>query len=223
MFVNVLMVTGLLVAAAYFAMSEIALAGSRKLRLNRMLEKGDKRAKLVLGLKENPGSFFSVVQIGINAVAIMGGIVGEAAFTDAFAELLRPVLPPDMLASVSFTCSFVFVTVLFVIFADLIPKLVAMSKPEQMAVAMVRPMLFFITIFKPLVWVLSGISNFIMKMLGVSGKSNEKITNEDIVATVEAGVAAGLLDPMEQAAITNVMDLESRLVPAALTARDDIL
>ena len=223
MFVNVLMVTGLLVAAAYFAMSEIALAGSRKLRLNRMLEKGDKRAKLVLGLKENPGSFFSVVQIGINAVAIMGGIVGEAAFTDAFAELLRPVLPSDMLASVSFTCSFVFVTVLFVIFADLIPKLVAMSKPEQMAVAMVRPMLFFITIFKPLVWVLSGISNFIMKMLGVSGKSNEKITNEDIVATVEAGVAAGLLDPMEQAAITNVMDLESRLVPSAMTARDNIV
>ena len=58
MFANILSVTGLLIAAAYFAMSEIALAGSRKLRLNRMVEKGDKRAKLVLGLKENPGSFF---------------------------------------------------------------------------------------------------------------------------------------------------------------------
>ena len=62
LFINLMIITGLLIAAAYFAMSEIALAGSRKLRLTRLAEKGDKRAKMVLSLKENPGSFFSVVR-----------------------------------------------------------------------------------------------------------------------------------------------------------------
>lgn len=162
LFFNVLMIIALLIAAAYFAMSEIALAGSRKLRLTRMAEKGDKRAKLVLGLKENPGSFFSVVQIGINAVAILGGILGEAAFTGVFEELLRGFLPQEVLTSVSFACSFVLVTLLFVMFADLIPKRVAMSRPETIAVGMVRLMQLFILVFKPLVWVLTTMSGFIM-------------------------------------------------------------
>ena len=223
LFFNVLMIIALLIAAAYFAMSEIALAGSRKLRLTRMAEKGDKRAKLVLGLKENPGSFFSVVQIGINAVAILGGILGEAAFTGVFEELLRGFLPQEVLTSVSFACSFVLVTLLFVMFADLIPKRVAMSRPETIAVGMVRLMQLFILVFKPLVWVLTTMSGFIMRVCGLPTTSKEKITNEDIVATVEAGVAAGLLDPQEQNAITNVMDLESRLVPSAMTARDSIV
>ena len=193
-FVDVLLIILLLIAAAYFAMSEIALAGSRKLKLNRLAEKGDKRARQVLALKENPGSFFSVVQIGINAVAILGGIVGEAAFTGVFADLLKYVLPEEVLMSVSFACSFVLVTLLFVIFADLIPKRVAMSRPEKVAVKMVALMQLLILIFKPLVWMLSGISGFIMNLMGVPTKTNDKITNEDILATVEAGAAAGVID-----------------------------
>ncbi len=222
-FVDVSLIILLLIAAAYFAMSEIALAGSRKLKLNRLAEKGDKRARQVLALKENPGSFFSVVQIGINAVAILGGIVGEAAFTGVFADLLKYVLPEEALMSVSFACSFVLVTLLFVIFADLIPKRVAMSRPEKVAVKMVALMQLLILIFKPLVWMLSGISGFIMNLMGVPTKTNDKITNEDILATVEAGAAAGVIAPNEKSAITNVMDLESRLVPSAMTMRDFVV
>ncbi len=220
---NVIGIILLLIAAAYFAMSEIALAGSRKLRLVRLQEKGDLRAKMVLGLKDNPGAFFSVVQIGINAVAILGGIVGEAAFTEVFAEVLKWILPSEMVTSVAFACSFVLVTLLFVLFADLIPKRIAMSRPEAVALGMVRLMMFFIVVFKPLVWFLSGISSFIMKIFGVPTKANDKITNEDILATVEAGAAAGVIAPNEKSAITNVMDLESRLVPSAMTARDEVV
>lgn len=222
-FWNIVVIAALLVAAAWFAMSEIALAGSRKLKLIRMAENGDVRAKHVLGLKENPGNFFSVIQIGINAVAILGGIVGDAAFKDVFTILLGGIVPEAVLSSAAFVCSFVLVTFLFVIFADLVPKRVAMSKPEDIAVMTVRSMRMLIVILKPLVWILAGLSDFIMKLLGVSTKPSEKITNEDVVATVEAAVAAGVMDPAEKSAITNVMDLESRLVPSAMTARDCIV
>ena len=223
LFINLMIITGLLIAAAYFAMSEIALAGSRKLRLTRLAEKGDKRAKMVLSLKENPGSFFSVVQIGINAVAILGGIVGEAAFTRLFSDCFQGFVPPDALESVAFSAAFVTVTLLFIIFADLIPKRVAMTRPESTALGMVRLMQCFIIIFKPLVWLLTVTSGCIMKLLGIPTTTKEKITNEDIEATVEAGVAAGIIAPQEQTAITNVMDLESRLIPSAMTARDNIV
>ena len=223
LFINLMIITGLLIAAAYFAMSEIALAGSRKLRLTRLAEKGDKRAKMVLSLKENPGSFFSVVQIGINAVAILGGIVGEAAFTRLFSDWFQGFVPPDALESVAFSVAFVTVTLLFIIFADLIPKRVAMTRPESTALGMVRLMQCFIIIFKPLVWLLTVTSGCIMKLLGIPTTTKEKITNEDIEATVEAGVAAGIIAPQEQTAITNVMDLESRLIPSAMTARDNIV
>ena len=223
LFINLMIITGLLIAAAYFAMSEIALAGSRKLRLTRLAEKDDKRAKMVLSLKENPGSFFSVVQIGINAVAILGGIVGEAAFTRLFSDWFQGFVPPDALESVAFSAAFVTVTLLFIIFADLIPKRVAMTRPESTALGMVRLMQCFIIIFKPLVWLLTVTSGCIMKLLGIPTTTKEKITNEDIEATVEAGVAAGIIAPQEQTAITNVMDLESRLIPSAMTARDNIV
>ena len=223
LFINLMIITGLLIAAAYFAMSEIALAGSQKLRLTRLAEKGDKRAKMVLSLKENPGSFFSVVQIGINAVAILGGIVGEAVFTRLFSDWFQGFVPPDALESVAFSAAFVTVTLLFIIFADLIPKRVAMTRPESTALGMVRLMQCFIIIFKPLVWLLTVTSGCIMKLLGIPTTTKEKITNEDIEATVEAGVAAGIIAPQEQTAITIVMDLESRVIPSAMTARDNIV
>lgn len=213
----------LILAAAYFAIAEISLAGSRKVRLTQMAEAGNSSAQLVLNLQEKPGPFFSVIQIGINAVAILGGIVGESAFTEVFADLLKWVVPEEFLQSVSFMCSFVLVTMMFVIFADLIPKRIGLNRPEEISVKLIRSMLVLITVLKPLVWLLTGISNSIMRLFGLPTQNKYKITSEDIVATVDAGAAAGLLAPNEQAAIENVMDLESRLVPSAMTTRDYVV
>ena len=102
---KLLSIFALIVAAAYFAISEISLAGSRRVRLTQMAENGDKRAQEVINLQEKPGPFFSVIQIGINAVAILGGIVGEAAFTDVFAGLFKWFVPAQYLETTSFLCS----------------------------------------------------------------------------------------------------------------------
>lgn len=213
----------LILAAAYFAISEISLAGSRRVRLTQMAEAGDSRAQEVLNLQEKPGPFFSVIQIGINAVAILGGIVGEPAFKGIFNSLLEPILPQQYLDTTSFVCSFVVVTILFIIFADLIPKRIGMSKPEEISVRLIGSMQVLIRLLKPFVWILTIISNSIMKMLGLPTQNKTRLTSEDIVATVDAGAAAGLIAPTEQAAIENVMDLESRLVPSAMTAREYVV
>lgn len=106
MVVQIVIISLLIIGAAYFAMSEIALAGSRRLRLTRMAEDGDSRAQLVLNLKDNPGYFFSVVQVGSNAVAILGGVVGESVFKGFFASLLTYILPHEFVDAAAFVCSF---------------------------------------------------------------------------------------------------------------------
>lgn len=128
---KLLSIFALIVAAAYFAISEISLAGSRRVRLTQMVENGDKRAQEVINLQEKPGPFFSVIQIGINAVAILGGIVGEAAFTDVFAGLFKWFVPAQYLETTSFLCSFLLITMLFIIFADLLPKRIGLTNPEK--------------------------------------------------------------------------------------------
>ena len=213
----------LILAAAYFAISEISLAGSRRVRLTQMVENGDKRAQDVINLQEKPGPFFSVIQIGINAVAILGGIVGEPAFTEVFGALYQPILPEAYVETVSSVSSFFVVTILFIIFADLIPKRVGLTKPEKISVCLIGSMQFLIRVLKPFVWILTLVSNGIMKLLGLPTQNKSHITSEDIVATVDAGAAAGLIAPTEQAAIENVMDLESRLVPSAMTAREYVV
>ena len=89
LFEHIFIIILLITISAFFSMSEIALAAARKLRLRQLVAEGEARASKVLELQQHPGNFFTIVQIGLNAVAILGGILGEAAFTPYIADLLR--------------------------------------------------------------------------------------------------------------------------------------
>ena len=222
--INELFVIVLLIAvSAFFSMSEISLAASRKIKLRLMAEGGQVNAQRVLALQDNPGNFFTVVQIGLNAVAILGGVVGEQALSPYVLELLRPVYDGSMRDTVAFIFSFVFVTSLFVLFADLMPKRLAMVQPERIAVAVVQPMQVCMWLFAPLVWVFSGAANLLFRWLKLPSARIEDITADDIMAMADAGAQAGALLRQEQHLISNVFELDSRIVPSAMTSRESIV
>ena len=220
---RIILIILLILASAYFSMAEISLAASPKVKLQQALEQGDKRAKKVLDLQVRPGPFFSVIQIGLNAIAILGGIIGETVFSPYFEKFFLWFLPLDLAATLGFFCSFFTITMIFVLFADLIPKRIGLNKPVPIALRFIQSMLFLIWIFKPFVVLLTGLSNAILKLMGLPIHNETTITSEDILATVGAGTEAGLLDPNEQEAIENVMSLEDRLVTSAMTARDSVI
>ena len=209
--------------SAFLSCAEISLASARRSRLNVLADDGDRRARLVLDLQEHPGQFFSAIQIGTNALALLGGVVGEAAFSPFFKWCLSFVFTPEQIHGVDFVISFVLATLLFVIFADLLPKRLAVAKPEETAMTVVRPTFVMIKLLRPLVFVLEKFSDALMRSLGFSTKRQDTITSEDILASVGAGTAAGVLAPQEEAVIQNVFDLESRLVPSAMTPRENIV
>ena len=213
----------LIFISAFLSCSEISLAAARRSRLQALAEEGDRRAKLVLDLQEQPGQFFSAIQLGLNAVALLGGIVGDATFSPFFMWCLEQVIPYQFLDQVSFILSFSLATLLFVIFADLLPKRLAIARPEVTAMAVVRPMRFCIACLRPLVFALERLSDSLLRSIGFPTKRQDTITSEDILASVGAGAAAGVIAPQEEAVIQNVFDLESRLVPSAMTPRENIV
>ena len=219
---SLLVIALLIAASSFFSIAEIALAASRKLRLRQMLDEGDARAALVIRTQEQPGEYFTVVQIGVNAVAILGGVVGEGALTPYFAAWLTPWLTAETAATVGFLASFILVTSLFILLADLLPKRLSMAEPERLAVRVCQPMQWLTTLFKPLVWLFNWLANRLAGMLGLPTVRDERITYEDIVAMTEAGARAGVLDENEQQVIANVFELDSRAVSSVMTLRDRV-
>lgn len=223
LFNNILVILLLITVSAFFSISEISLAAASKLKLRQMADAGDHKAQRVLLLQSSPGNYFTVVQIGLNAVAILGGIVGEQALSPHVEAALRPLYDGAMLGTISFVIAFVAVTSLFVLFADLMPKRLAMVEPERISVAIVGPMLLCMRIFTPLVWVFNGLADRLFRSIGVSGERIEHITAADIVAMADAGAQAGGVLRQEQHLIRNVFELDSRFVPSAMTSRESIV
>ncbi|RZI71420.1 MAG: HlyC/CorC family transporter [Variovorax sp.] len=219
---SLLVIALLIAASAFFSLAEISLAASRRLRLRQMADVGDARAEKVLRIQEQPGHYFTVVQIGLNAVAILGGVVGEGAFSPWFLRLFDLWLSPDAARGWAFAGSFVLVISLFLVFADLFPKRLGMSDPERLAVRMVGPMNVLITAFKPLVWFFTRSTDALFKLLGIPLQRVDKITSADILAMTEAGARAGVLAVREQQVIANVFELDTRLVSSVMTSRDRI-
>ena len=221
--IQIAKLAALLLISAFFSFAEIALAASRRSRLQIALDKGDQRAKRVMEMQDKPGSFFSVVQLGLNAVAILGGVVGDTAFSPYFAALFKLFMPEAYADKSAFFASFFIVTVSFVVFADLIPKRLTFNNPERIALNCVGIMTLLIKVFRPLVVVLDWLSAFLIRLMGGTAERKDRITSDDILASVGAGAAAGIIAPAELSVIENVFDLENRYITTAMTPRESIV
>ncbi|CPR17350.1 HlyC/CorC family transporter [Brenneria goodwinii] len=220
---SLLLIILLIALSAFFALSEISLAASRKIKLKQLADEGNLNADMVLKFQETPGIFFTVIQIGINAVAILAGIIGDAAFSPTFTLLFEQFMSPESADKVSFICSFVLVTSLFILFGDLTPKRIGMIAPEAVAIRIINPMRFCLFIFRPLVWLFNGLANVIFRLLKLPMVRKDDITSDDIYAVVEAGALAGVLRKQEHELIENVFELESRTVPSSMTSRESVV
>ena len=219
---SLLIILLLIAASAFFSIAEISLAASRRLRLRQLADDGDARALRVLRVQEQPGYYFTTVQIGTNAIAILGGIVGEGLLSPWLLQWLRPAMAEGTAQTVAFVGSVALVTSLFVVFADLVPKRLGMAEPERVAVAVVGPMGQFLLLFKPIVWLYTRGTDLVMRLLGLPTQRDERITPDDILALAEAGTQAGVIDRPEQQVIENVFELDTRSVTSAMTPRDRI-
>ncbi|MDD2744845.1 MAG: hemolysin family protein, partial [Rhodocyclaceae bacterium] len=220
---STLVILLLIAASAFFATSEISLAAARKLKLEQMLEDGDLRAARVLALQNQPGHFFTAVQIGLNTVAILAGVLGEGAYAPVFSAFFSSLTNPSTAETLGSLTSFLIVTSAFILVADLLPKRIAIVAPEAIALRIAGPMTACLKLLTPLIWAFNSLANGVMAWLGLPNTRPEDVTPEDIVALANAGAEAGVVASQERQLIENVFTLEIRTAPSTMTPRESII
>ncbi len=207
-----------------FAMSEMALTAARKARLTVMVEGREPGAQAAMDLHENPTKFLSTVQIGITSIGVLNGIVGEAAFAGPLAAWLVDVLPiTEKIAAISATGLVVFIiTMLTIIFGELVPKRLGQMFPETVARLVARPMNWLSTATRPLVVVLSASTNAVLRLLGIRGGPSRQVTEEEIAAQLEEGRDAGIIEEQEHQMVRNVFRLDDRQIGSMMIPRAEI-
>lgn len=220
---DVLLLALLTTCNALFAMSEMALSTSRSARLAALAETGDAGAAAALKLLENPTRFLSTVQIGITSIGMLSGIVGEAAFAAPLSVWLEGLGMGPGSASVASTAIVVTcITFFTILFGELVPKRIGQLYPEPVARWVSRPMRGLASGAKPFVLLLSGATAAILKLLRIDANAARVVTEEEISASLEEGVDAGVIEQHEHQMVRNVFHLDDRRLSSLMVPRSDI-
>ncbi|MBK9133926.1 MAG: HlyC/CorC family transporter [Betaproteobacteria bacterium] len=207
-----------------FAMSEMALSASRKARLQVMVEAGESGAQAAMDLHEHPTKFLSTVQIGITSIGVLNGIVGEAAFAAPLAAWLTTQFDIGVVyAGYAATgLVVVLITVLTIIFGELVPKRLGQLYPETVARLVAPPMMALSTATRPLVSLLSLSTEAVLRLIGIRGDKARAVTEEEIAASLEEGVDAGIIERQEHQMVRNVFRLDDRQIGSMMIPRAEI-
>ncbi|MCA0175643.1 MAG: hemolysin family protein [Proteobacteria bacterium] len=221
---EVALLFSLILLNGLFAMSEMALAVSRKARLQVMVEAGEHGAQAALALQHEPTRFLSTVQIGITSIGVLNGIVGEAAFSGPVSAALQQHLhvaprAADLMATgLVVLC----ITVLSIIFGELVPKRLGQMYPEAIA-RRVAPLMQGLSVAtRPLVAVLGASTDAVVRLLGIKNAPSRSVTEEEIAASLEEGLGAGVIEAQEHQMVRNVFRLDERQIGSIMLPRGEI-
>jgi putative hemolysin len=221
---DILLILLLIMINGVFAMSEIAIVSSRRIRLQQKAEEGDIGARAALALSEHPTRFLSTVQIGITMIGVLSGAFGEAAITQrlipVFASVdgLAPYAKP--LATV---CMVVMVTYVSIVIGELVPKRIGMHSPERIARIIAPLMQGLAWLTMPLVSLLTRSTDFFLTLFRIRHNNDVPVTHEEIKVLVAEGTESGVFEKAEQDLIENVMRLDHYQLGQVMTTRADVI
>ncbi len=207
-----------------FVMAEIALVSARKSRLENLANNGDEKARSALKLAEKPELFLSTAQIGITLIAILTGFYsGEKFSADLQPYLEKIPFLKHYAANLSTALILIFVTLLSIIFGELIPKRIGLLRAEQIARLVARPVRTLSLITHPIVWLLNGTSNLFFRFFQITPSEDSNVTEDEIKAIINEGTEQGTIEEAEQEIIERVFHLGDRNITSLMTHRSDII
>lgn len=220
---ELLLVLLLIILNGLFAMSEMSLVSSKKVRLQQLVDKGSIGAAKAIALQEKPDHFISTIQVGITSIGILSGIVGEKSLVLPVTDFL---LNCGFNTSLSHTIASVgviaFLTFMSVVFGEIIPKRLGLMLPEKFASIVAIPMSWLAKIAYPVVWAFTSSSVLILKLFRLNNIQQATVTNEEIKELMEQGADAGVFHPDEQRLVSNILHMDEKRVDTIMTRRADI-
>jgi putative hemolysin len=221
---NVALLILLILINGAFAMTEMALAASRKARLQVMVESGEYGASVAMALHDEPTRFLSTVQIGITSIGLLNGIVGESVFAPPLSAWLEGEFGvPDKIAGYAATALVVvIITYISIVFGELVPKRIGQMFPETIARLAAPPMRWLSAATRPFVALLSMTTDLMLRILGLRNRAARSVTEEEIAASLEEGVDAGVIEQHEHQMVRNVFRLDERQIGSMMVPRAEI-
>lgn len=220
---EVLLILLLILANGIFAMSEMAIVSARKIRLQQFADKGDETARVALELANTPDRLLSTVQIGITLIGILAGAFGGATIAEQIAFQINQI--PALSGygeAIGLIIVVTAITYLSLVIGELVPKRLALSNAERIAVLIARPMRFLSWLATPFVSLLSFSTSVVFKVLRLRPSDEPPVTEEEIKILIEQGTQAGVFEETEQNLVGRVFRLGDRRVSALMTPRPDI-
>lgn len=219
----------LILVNAFFAMSEIAIITLNDTKLKKAAEEGDKKSLSILKLTENPSGFLSTIQIGVTLAGFLTSASASESFSTPLANWLWNVCTtgttatPAWLQSTATVLITIVMSYFSLVLGELTPKRIAMQASEQISYKIVGILLFFKSLFKPVVKLLTVSTNLLVRMLGYDpNASEENVTEEEIRMMVDAGEEKGVIEESQKEMINNIFDFDDVPVLDVMTHRTEM-
>lgn len=220
---DIIIILGLILVNGVFAMSEIAVVSSKRIRLQKLSENGSRGAKAALELADSPTRFFSTIQVGITLIGIFNGAYGEASLVARLTPNIA-MLPAVGIYAREIALAIVVVGITFssLILGELLPKRIAMQFPETVASIVAAPMQWLSRLMGPFVKILTITTEFLLRVLGLHLVQDTAVTEEEITGLLREGTDAGLFEKTEHDIVSRALRLDDQRVAALMTPRMDV-
>jgi putative hemolysin len=223
-FFEIIVIALLIGVNGVFVAAEIALVTVRRSRIRQLTDEGDKRAKRVARMTDRPGRLLATIQLGITFIGFLAAAFAGASIAGQLAGWLGDFGPlsgsADVLALLIIT---LIVSLVTIVFGELVPKTLALAHAERYALALARPVEVMGVILSPVVWFLTTVTHGITRLLGVGDVTDEAITSEELRILVERGSEQGTIEAEEEQMIGGVLELGEQRAHEVMVARVDMV
>jgi len=223
---EVIFILVLVLINAFFSALEIAVISLNKTKVNRLADEGNKKAKMLLKLIEEPSKFFTTIQVGITLAGFLASAAATVSISKPLGEFINGLNIP-FISKASGEIAIFIITIILVyitlVFGELVPKRLAIQRSEQISMFAVKSIILIYKFNKPFVKLLTASTNFVGKLFGVSGNFNDdKVTKEEIKLIIDEGEESGVLDEEEKEMIEGIFDFDNTVAKEVMTPRTEV-
>lgn len=223
MLLELVVILGLILLNGFFSLSEMAVVSSRKARLRHEADQGKRAYRLALETAESPSRFLSTIQIVITLVGTLAGAFGGATVAQGLeAALLRVPALANAAGPLSVGIVVVCTTFVSVVIGELVPKSLALARPEPIAAAVIRPVRAFALVFAPLSRLLSGATDLVVRLVGSRADKEPAVTEDEVRVLIAQGAEAGVFEDSERDMVEGILSLGDKRITALMTPRTDL-
>ena len=219
-----ILLLSLVLINAYFSAAEIAIVSVNKFRIQAEADKGNKRASKILDLLKNPDEYLSSIQVGITLVAIIEGLyVGEALETYLEPKFISWGMSSWLAHTLSIVFGIGLITYITIIIGELLPKSIALQFPQKTALRIAPSFRLFSFIAYPFIKLLTGSTHLIIRVLGIRGSENQKLTEADLKSLLGLAYRQGTIEKNEWLLHENIFNFYEQTIERIMTPLERVI